>query len=133
MTNFPKVLHFFGDRSAVLFFHESFLYLITIGTDQSEDFCQAQNFKAHVLQDLQDKLRSRLSSSRERWANLWELCGAGFRQSAVDHNRLVFDSVSRRRSVLGVALVVPIVLRVLSCVVEGRVNEEDEVLVVKGR
>ena len=54
----------------------------------------------------------------------------GFRQSAIDHNRLVFDSVSRRRSVLGVALVVPIVVRV-PCVVEGRVNEEGEV--VKGR
>ena len=43
----------------------------------------------------------------------WELCGAGFRQYAVDHNRLLFDSVSRRQSVLGVDRVVPIVVRVL--------------------
>ena len=34
--------------------------------------------------------------------------------------------------VLGVVLVVPTVLRVL-CVAEGRVDEEDEVLVVKGK
>ena len=38
---------------------------------------------------------------------------AGFLHSAGFHNRMVFHSAARRRSVLGVVLGVPVVLRVL--------------------
>ena len=72
---------------------------------------------------LQKKLRS-LRQSQVHWAhNLWDLLCAGFRHSAGLHARVILDGATCRLkelggvrdllSVLGVALVVPIVLRVL--------------------
>ena len=70
------------------------------------------------------------------------LC-AGFRHSAGFHARVVLDGAAYRLGdlgevddalgVLGADRVVPIVVRVLVVVVEGRVNEEDDVLVVNER
>ena len=72
--------------------------------------------------DLQNNLRS-LRQSQALWAhNLWELSCAGFRHSAGFHARAILDGAACRQKeldvrdvlgVLGVALVVPIVLRVL--------------------
>ena len=73
--------------------------------------------------DLQNKLRS-LTQSQALWAHdLWVLWCAGFRHLAGLHARVILDGATRRlrelgdvRRVLGVlvvALVVPIVLRVL--------------------
>ena len=99
------------------------------------------DFLVHQIidMDLQNNLRS-LRQSQALWAhNLWELSCAGFHHSAGFHARVILDGAACRLrelgdvrdvlGVLGVALVVPIVL----CAVEGRVNEEDDVLVVKGR
>ena len=68
---------------------------------------------------------------------------ACFRHSAGFHARVTLDGAACRLGdpgevhdvlgVLGVDRVVPIVVRVLVFVVEGRVNEEDDVLVVNGR
>ena len=68
---------------------------------------------------------------------------AGFRHPAGFHGRVVLDGVAFQlgqleddhdvEGVLGVDRVVPIVVRVLVSWQKGRVNEEDEVLVVKGR
>ena len=78
----------------------------------------------HILDmDLQNKRRS-LRQSQARWAHcLWELSCAGFRHPAGFHARVILDGAACRlgelgdlhdvRSALGVALVVPIVLRVL--------------------
>ena len=73
--------------------------------------------------DLQNKLRS-LRQSQVLWArNLWELWCAGFCHSAGLHVRVILDGVTCQLRELGdvcdvlgilrVALVVPIVLRVL--------------------
>ena len=72
--------------------------------------------------DLQNELRF-LRQSQALWAqNLWELWCAGFRHSAGLHARVILDGavcglrelgdVRDVLGVLGVALVVPIVLRV---------------------
>ena len=78
----------------------------------------------HIIDmDLQNKLRS-LRQSQVLWAhNLWELWCAGFRHYAGLHGRVILDGATCRLKelgdvrdvlgVLGVALVVPIVLRVL--------------------
>ena len=74
--------------------------------------------------DLQNKLRS-LRQSQVHWAHsMWELWCAGFRHSAGLHARVILDGATCRLielgdvrdvlSVLGVALVVSIVLRVLA-------------------
>ena len=73
--------------------------------------------------------------------NLWELSCAGVRHSAGFHARVILDGAACRLGehgdvhdvlgALGVDHLEPIVLRVL-VVVEGRVNEEDDVLVVNG-
>ena len=101
------------------------------------------NFSVHRIidMDLQDNLRS-LRQSQALWAhNLWELSCAGFRHSAGFHARVILDGAACRLGelgdvrdfldVLGVDHFVSIVLRVL--VIEGRVNEEDDVLVISGR
>ena len=73
--------------------------------------------------DLENKLRS-LRQSQVLWAhNLWELWYAGFRHSAGLHATVILDGATCRLrelgdvrdvwSVLGVAFVVPILLRVL--------------------
>ena len=73
--------------------------------------------------DLQNKLRS-LRQSQVLWAhNLWDLWCAGLRHSAGLHERVILDGATYRLrelgdvrdvlGVLGVALLVPIVLRVL--------------------
>ena len=73
--------------------------------------------------DLQNKLRF-LRQSQVLWAHsLWEFWCAGFRHSADLHARLILDGAACRLrelgdvrdvlGVLGVALVVPIVQRVL--------------------
>ena len=74
---------------------------------------------------------------------MWELSCAGFRHSAGFHARVILDGAACRLGepgdvhdvlgVLGADRVVPIVLRVLCVVVEGRMNEEDDVLVGNGR
>ena len=71
-----------------------------------------------------------------------ELWCAGFRHSAGFHARVILDGAACRLrelgdvhdvlGVLGVALVVTD-CAACSCVVERRVNEEDDVLVVNGR
>ena len=81
-------------------------------------------------------LRS-LRQSQAPWAhNLWELWCAGFRHSAGLHARVILDGATCRLRELGDVRNVLSVLTdcaACSCVIGGRVNEEDEVLVVKGR
>ena len=97
----------------------------------------------HVVNvDLQNNLRS-LRQSQALWAhNLRELWCAGFRHSASLHARVILDGAACRLRELGDVRDVLGVLgdascctgcAACSCVVEGRVNEEDDVLVVNGR
>ena len=96
-----------------------------------------------LMMDLQDNLQS-LRQSQALWVhNLWELSSAGFRHSACFHARVILDVAARRLGEHGDVHDVLGVLGERSCcpdcaacsgvVVEGRVNEEDDVLVVNGR
>ena len=73
-----------------------------------------------------------LKQSQALWAhNLWRMSCAGFRHSAGFHARVILEGAACRLRGLGEvddALGVPGVDRV----VERRVNEEDDVLVVNG-
>ena len=77
-----------------------------------------------------------LLKQSQEFMKVWELWCAGFRHSACFHARVILDGAACRLGELGDVHDVLGVLGVdsacSSVVVEGRVNEEDDVLVVNG-